>query len=139
MAEYLIQEETLVELADAVRIHFKDLDAVTQLIEDRNNIVNIIIPEGTTNIGGHVFLSCPGLTSITIPNSVTSIGEQSFAYCYTLADMYMLPTTPPTIHGTNSISDDTTAIHVPIGSGDAYRTATNWSSFADIIVEDIEI
>ena len=43
-------------------------------------------------------------------------------------------TTPPTLSNTNAISTATTEIQVPMASVDAYKTATNWTNFADIIV-----
>ena len=53
--------------------------------------------------------------------------------------MYMYPTTPPTLVSKNAISTATTTIHVPIGSGSTYKSATNWSEHADKIVEDIPV
>jgi hypothetical protein len=85
------------------------------------------------------FQFCNSLTSITIPDSVTSIGEGAFEYCHKLTDIYLHPITPPTLKSTAAIASAVTTIHVPIGSGDAYKNATNWSSFASKIVEDIII
>ena len=102
-----------------------------------NSLTSISMPDSVTRIDGDAFTAC-GLTNVTIPSSVTSIGSSVFHYCHYLTDIYMYPTTPPTLGNTNAIPT-TTTIHVPIGSGDSYKTATNWSSFADKIVEDIEI
>ena len=40
-----------------------------------------------TSIGGKVFSSCSGLTSVEIPNSVTTIGESAFRTCYSLTSV----------------------------------------------------
>jgi hypothetical protein len=49
-------------------------------------------------------------------------------------------TTPPVL-GYHNVFENCPAItiHVPIGSGDAYKAATNWSGHANNIIEDIEI
>ena len=44
-------------------------------------IKDLVIPNGLTNIRKSTFSGCSGLTSITIPNSVTSIGEWGFSGC----------------------------------------------------------
>ena len=38
-------------------------------------------PSNVTEIEGHVFSGCIGLTSVTIPSSVTSIGYGAFSGC----------------------------------------------------------
>jgi hypothetical protein len=57
--------------------------------------------------------------------------------CKNLKNIYLKSTTPPTLGYNNHFGGSSATIHVPIGSGDAYRSATNWSQFADDIVEDI--
>jgi hypothetical protein len=150
----------------AYEINEDDLQYLTTIrsyaFYGRVGLTNVNIPDNITAINLGAFRECTSLTSVTIPDSVTSIGDSAFGYCDSLTsvilgrglqtindyafvscnltDMYLYPTTPPTLKGTYAI--DTYApptIHVPIGSGDAYKTATNWSSFADKIVEDIEI
>ena len=104
-----------------------------------NSLTNVILSNSITHINASAFRSCRNLSKVSIGNNVTNIGSYVFYDCRSLTDMYLHPTTPPTLLSTISISTYTTTIHVPIGCGDAYRNATNWSSFADKIVEDIEI
>lgn len=137
--EYMIQENTLIEIADALRNKLEYKDLVTNLIGDRNKIISATIPNSVTTIGSFAFYSCRNLTNITIPNSITDISFLAFKGCTSLTDMYLYPNTPPTLDSTNAISTATIAIHVPVGSGDAYKSATNWSQYADIIIEDIVI
>ena len=124
---------------------------------DRCVLTNIIIPNSVTSIGNHAFEWCSTLTSITIgsnvasisegtfwgcfrltsviiPNSVTSIGNSAFSGCDALTSITMLSNTPPTL-GSGAIPSNVTTITVPVGCGDAYKTAANWNAFADKIVE----
>ena len=122
---------------------------------------NVVIPSGVTKISNSTFYSCSKLSNITIPNSVTSIGDSAFRFCYdlqkinipssvteigatvfaycnSLKDVYMYPAIPPRLSNRDSFPS-AIKIHVPVGSGNAYKSATNWSSFADKIIEDPEI
>ena len=93
---------------------------------------------GVTTIGYKSFGSCRNLMVVKIPDSVTIIENYVFQYCYSLKDVYLYPTTPPTLKGMAGTLQEAT-IHVPIGSGESYRSTTNWSSLADNIVEDIVV
>ena len=97
------------------------------------SLVSIIIPDNITSIGDYAFYVCRYLTSIIIPLNVTSIGNQTFNGCSALRTMTILATTPPILSDINAISSATTAIYVPASSLTAYKTATNWSTYADII------
>lgn len=85
-------------------------------------------------IGQEAFYYCASLKSINISATVTSIDAWAFDGCTSLTIMRIEATTPPTLSSTNAISTATTQIQVPMASVDAYKTATNWSNFADIIV-----
>ena len=103
-----------------------------------DSLTSITIGDSVTSIGEGAFYYCESLTSVTIGDSVTSIGDRAFYGCIRLTDIYVNRTTPPTITST-SIPQTTPTIHVPIGSGATYKSATNWSNYADRIVEDIVI
>ena len=94
--------------------------------------------ENITEIRDYMFNNCQGIKKVTIPEGVTSIGNHAFYDCTSLSNIYLHSTTPPTLSSANAIPSKTT-IHVPIGSGDTYKAATNWSSFASNIVDDIEV
>ena len=95
---------------------------------------SVVIPSSVTSISSSAFYNCRALSSIVIPSSVTSIGDSVFNYCYALGIVTILATTPPTLGGTNAFSTTyQKRIYVPASSVDAYKAATNWSTFASII------
>ena len=74
------------------------------------------------------------MTSVTIPNSVTNIGGGAFENCTGLTSVICQAITPPTL-GQNAWFGlgKTIPIYVPAESVDAYKAATNWSTYADRI------
>jgi len=103
------------------------------------SFTSVIIPSSVTSIGDWAFGDCTSLTSIIIPSSVTNIGSCAFYGCSKLTTMVMKGTSVPTLFATSSISSATTAIYVPSSSLSAYQQASNWSTFANIIVDYGEI
>ena len=102
------------------------------------SLTSITIPDSVTSIGQSAFSNCYSPTSITIPDSVTSIGNSAFGNCYGMAEYHLRPTTPPTLSNINlfnSISSDC-IIYVPQGSLEAYKTATNWTTYASYMQEE---
>ena len=122
-----------------------------------SNLANIIFSDEITLIGQGAFESCPKLTTIklpdnlqyirtyafratklnnfVIPSKVLSIGSQSFRSIGQNRTITLLPTTPPTIQSDTFDEITFEKIIVPKGTAETYKAATNWSSFADYIVE----
>ena len=105
-----------------------------------NSLQSIMIPSSVTSIDSSLFQNCDTLTSITIPSTVTSIGHTVFSNCYNLMIYHLLPTSVPTL-GTSSISAKSgTIIYVPYSADhsilEAYKTATNWSTYASYMQEE---
>ena len=78
------------------------------------------------------FRHCNNITKVTIPNTVIQISYS--VSNITVPNVYINSITPPVL-GAYFHSDVT--IHIPIGCGDTYKSATNWSRYASQIVEDI--
>ena len=99
-------------------------------------LVSVVLPDSLTTISGEMFNTDRSLPSIVIPRNVTKIVGYSFNQCAALTTVEMKPTTPPTLN--NKAFNNCTKLSkfiVPKGSLDAYKTATNWSAYADLMVE----
>ena len=100
-----------------------------------SNLNSVTLPKNLTYMGSYVFCECTNLASISIPSGVTSVGNYAFKSCSSLADVTCLATTPPTL-GNNKVFTGCAIglkITVPSQSIDAYKTATNWSEYANQI------
>ena len=101
-----------------------------------SGLTSIELPQGLVTISYEAFSSNWSLTSITIPDSVTTIEWNAFYGCSSLASVTVLATTPPTFDSSALEScSNLTTITVPAGTGDAYKAAEGWSSYASKIVE----
>ena len=98
------------------------------------SLTNIVIPENVSSIGNYAFRYCYSLTSVVIPASVSSIGTYAFQYCYSILKYVFNRTTPPTL-STNVFTErnNIVKIYVPDESVEAYKTATNWITYANYI------
>ena len=81
--------------------------------------------------------NCYCLTSFTINSGVTSIAANSFANTYSLQDLWVYPSTPPTVANANAFTgiNSSCVIHVPNGKLNTYQTANIWSTYASQMVE----
>lgn len=107
---------------------------IDSLAFDSSGLKEVVLPEGVTVIGNSAFNYCFKLTSITLPSSTTEIGAMLGHNA--LETIICKATTPPTLHSNAfSYSYNVKQILVPRGSGDVYKSATNWSNRASKIVE----
>ena len=98
------------------------------------SFTSMTIPDSVKRVGSWAFQNCELLTSVTFGRGVESIGGNVFYACNSVKDVTVLATTPPEI-ATTTIKNTITKIYVPAGCGDAYKSATNWSAYADRIEE----
>ena len=94
------------------------------------SLQSIVIPNSVESLGRCVFHTCSALTNAVVGNSVPLIDEYCFQYCYSLNEVVIgasvthlaikaffdcpslkkvtcLPTTPPTMNASYSLSDET--------------------------------
>jgi hypothetical protein len=99
------------------------------------SLTSINLPANLSSIGNSAFNSCYSLTSINLPANLSSIGNSAFISCYSILKYVFNRTTPPTLANTNAFSNINSIckIYVPDESVDAYKSATNWITYADYI------
>ena len=122
------------ELKDPTTINSYAFNGQLRGIFNGVEAVSITIPDSVTSIGNTAFYFCSGLTSINIPSGVTSIGSDAFNGCRSLTSVTVNATTPPTLPNVNVFNNTNNCpIYVPSESVDAYKAATNWSTYASRI------
>ena len=100
-----------------------------------SSLTSVTIPDSVTTIGSYTFQSCAILEQVVIGSGVKKIDDYAFRYCYVLNDISIKATTPPSIDATSFSDIGTSPIfYVPAESVEAYKSATNWSGYADSIV-----
>ena len=125
------------------------------------SLVSVSIGENITFIGEYAFYYCYSLSSVVLPQKVSLIYESAFRFCYSLLviiapysleairndafyscygvkEFHFFSATPPTLYNKNTfygIPSDC-IIYVPVGSLEAYQTATNWSTYANQMQEE---
>jgi len=91
---------------------------------------------GISNISNNAFTSCLILSKLYLPSTLVTIGSNVFAYCYSLKEIHIEATTPPTNNSSFGSFPSNFIIYVPVGTGDTYKAAAGWSTYADHIVEE---
>lgn len=102
-------------------------------------VKKVELPEGIQIIYQGAFQRCTGLESVIIPKSIIQIVNYTFYGCTNLTTVEVRATTPPSLmSGVFDEDPNLTSIIVPKGCLSAYQTATNWSAYADLMVEATE-
>lgn len=100
-------------------------------------LCRVTIQEGVQSIGANAFQGCRSLASVKFPASITRIENGAFYTCYGVAFYdFSQHTTVPALENTsafNGIRDDC-RFRVPAALVDEWKAATNWSTYANIIV-----
>jgi hypothetical protein len=129
---------TALNAVDGEEFYFIILNGATSILDDAfdalDSIGQVVIPNSVTSIGYKAFYNWSSNNQpLTIPNSVTSIGNNAF-YNWSLATAFIMERTTPPAIGTGAFDSSNNApIYVPDDSVTEYKTATNWTAYADRI------
>jgi hypothetical protein len=101
----------------------------------KNILMYLFIGNNVSSIGDYAFSSCRSLTSINLPANLSSIGGSAFRSCRSILKYVFNRTTPPTLANKNAFYsiNSICKIYVPNASVNAYKSATNWNTYADYI------
>lgn len=141
----------------------EDLEGITAISKYAfaiEGITSVTLPNGLLTIGESSFGAFLYIKTIVIPDSVTAIGDKAFNNCWYLKDITIganvesignyafnagsdaiytiYAETPPTIQASTFPVTANPTFYVPKGCTDAYKNATNWAQFADVIYETEE-
>lgn len=104
------------------------------------NLALTSLPSGITELSTGAFQYCENLKKMTIEGNITRIKTQCFQYCTNLK-LLLLPnvTTVVTLENVNSLANGSIAdgngyICVPNNLVSGYRSASNWSTYANQII-----
>ena len=97
------------------------------------SLTSVSFPNATS-VGRVAFYNCSGLTEASFPVA-TSISQYAFYDCSKLTTIYVgtESDTVCTLSSATAIPSSVTDIYVPASLVDSYKSATNWSSYADKI------
>ncbi len=109
-------------------------EIATRTFYNGDCLKTITIGNNLSKIGNDAFIGSYNLNSVSIGLGITSIGSCAFMYCPTLTTLTIKAVEPPTLEsGSFNEAPSEFKIYVPRNSVNAYKTATNWSAFADCI------
>ena len=128
--------ESAFSMSGLTRIEAPNATLISRYALGRNNLVVADFPN-VTRVADRAFEYCGRLQRVYLPK-VTEIGSFAFDECTALQSV-TLGATPPTLGGNAFYyCYQLTAIYVPAESVEAYKSATNWSAYADIIQPIVE-
>ena len=102
-----------------------------------NSLAFTTLSASVTDIPSSTFYNCYSLASVSIPSSVTRIGTHAFYNCYGMVIYdFTKHTSVPTLESTNAFSGipSDCVIKVPSSLVEEWKSATNWSTYANQIV-----
>ena len=157
--EYNIEMQRFIDIIEGTSfINDRITTVKDNLFSGCNNLTTVNLPECTsirssafqsctslttidlpkcTSIGSNAFFSCNNLTTVNLPEC-TSIGSNAFFSCNNLTTIILSNNQVVTLNGTSAfinspIANGTGYIYVPDNLVDSYKTATNWSTYANQI------
>ena len=103
------------------------------LFNNCGNLTRWAMPNNNINLGAYCFRFCSKLTYIDIGKPPKCEATLFYGKILKGASIVIRAETPPTLTGVfNGTSfDATTAFYVPKASLDAYKSDTNWSTYAE--------
>ena len=106
-------------------------------IDNLGSITSWDYSSNTSN--AYTFRGAP-LEFLRIPSTMTVLQNTAFYDVKTTPTVVCEAVTPPTLNGTTGIPQNASGIYVPASSIPSYRSATNWTTYADRIgpIEDYE-
>lgn len=123
--------------------NFANLGPCTSICNGNRALIELNLPANaamTVASGaqfGTAFSYCSSLRRVWLPAATQYISANAFQYCGSMEELHIRSTTPPTITTTTfSTMNPECKFYVPVGTGDAYKAAPIWSTYASRIYEE---
>ena len=106
----------------------------------RNGVDNYTytVPEGTEVISSRAFDHCYNFAHVILPSTLTDVEDNAFFYTWSDTTTCKA-VTPPAAADESFAAPSTRPLFVPFGSVDAYRTATGWKEFTNIMCRELYV
>lgn len=154
MAQYIVNEEDLVQIADAIRERQGGITRQLTFPGDFTFQINMLykydatamvdktigsmVDRRITTVGEYAFYKCTSLGRVEF-SKVTSIGNYAFYGCTNLDEIVILNPSKVCSLGSNALTGTRIAngngrIMVPSSLLSQYKSAANWKNYANYIV-----
>lgn len=104
------------------------------------NLTSIELGDYVIYVGDAAFFGCIRLESVILGKGLNHLGRSAFASCSVLADVTCKAATPPTMVNVNAFENSvyqSATLHVYPPVADSYKSAEYWSSFTNVVGEDV--
>ena len=101
------------------------------IFDEKTRLKHISLPQ-VAEVMSMACYGCSALEEVVIPEGTTKIGGQAFYECRALTDVYCRAGVPPLLGIQVFEGTSIKNLYVPEGSADAYREAEGWSLFEHI-------
>ena len=89
-----------------------------------------------TTIIANAFAKDSYIKKVHLPKTLKTIGASAFSSCASLTDVYCFAETVPSVEKTFISNAKTKTLHVPESALEAYKEASYWKSFGNIVAID---
>ena len=131
---------------------YSDEGGIVVDVEDGNQADSIVVPETVydpydeqtytvTKIDENA-LQWGAFSIVTLPKTIVYLDEDAFSTCNRLMHVYCFATTPPRINSDGAFDSDVFergTLHVPEEAIAAYKEASEWNEFQQIIAIDAKL
>lgn len=92
----------------------------------------VVLGNMLTTIGDKAFENCTALTKVLFTSELSNFGDQLFKGCTSLSELWLNNTVPPQVASGFVDTPASVTLYVPHDAVNAYRTASPWSSAAQV-------